>query len=281
MWANKSSSTDRDFSAHLNRHAPIVYAASKSLQTMLGLSGSPVPFTPPPPPPTSIRVLPGLQDLFQVQNSVDIKNGNRGSSQVQVSLESEGRDGHSASKEIDEGAAFLRVQVSERRRVTNTAESEDETDVEDDAAQRLAKRSMRPASHNSNCKVITQLNESDDETHILSFPTITITTPAGEKRPCPASSTETLMPPPAKKRRQEKNSSKPPASLQCSLTSPFPSYPYNLTSTLMGWYHALKHSQLFRRVELEMQVKKIRNENSVLLQEAVEPHYIRYIVAKD
>jgi len=34
-------------------------------------------------------------------------------------------------------------------------------------------------------------------------------------------------------------------------------------------------------VELEMQVKKIRNENSVLLQEAVEPHYIRYIVAKD
>jgi len=34
-------------------------------------------------------------------------------------------------------------------------------------------------------------------------------------------------------------------------------------------------------VELEMQVKKIRNENSVLLQEAVEPHYIHYIVAKD
>jgi len=34
-------------------------------------------------------------------------------------------------------------------------------------------------------------------------------------------------------------------------------------------------------VELEMQVKKIRNENSLLLQEAVEPHYIRYIVAKD
>ena len=36
-----------------------------------------------------------------------------------------------------------------------------------------------------------------------------------------------------------------------------------------------------KAVELEMQVKKIRNENSVLLQEAVEPHYIRYIVAKD
>ena len=34
-------------------------------------------------------------------------------------------------------------------------------------------------------------------------------------------------------------------------------------------------------VELEMQVKKIRNKNSVLLQEAVEPYYIRYIVAKD
>ena len=34
-------------------------------------------------------------------------------------------------------------------------------------------------------------------------------------------------------------------------------------------------------VELEMQVKKIRNENSVLLQEAIEPHYIHYIVAKD
>ena len=31
----------------------------------------------------------------------------------------------------------------------------------------------------------------------------------------------------------------------------------------------------------KMQVKKIRNENSVLLQEAVEPHYIHYIVAKD
>ena len=34
-------------------------------------------------------------------------------------------------------------------------------------------------------------------------------------------------------------------------------------------------------VELKMQVKKIRNENSVLLQEAIMPHYIRYIVAKD
>ena len=38
---------------------------------------------------------------------------------------------------------------------------------------------------------------------------------------------------------------------------------------------------LLSTVELEMQVKKIRNENSVLLQEAVEPYYIRYIVAKD
>ena len=40
-------------------------------------------------------------------------------------------------------------------------------------------------------------------------------------------------------------------------------------------------SGLLGHVELEMQVKKIRNENSVPLQEAVEPHYIRYIVAKD
>lgn len=233
MWANKSSSTDRDFSAHLNRHAPIVYAASKSLQTMLGLLGSPVPFT--PPQPTSIRVLPEQQEPFQVQNSVDVKNENRESLQVQVSLESEGRDRHSTSKEINEGAAFSGVQVLERRRVINTTESEDETDVGDgNAAQRLAKRSMRPASPNSNRKVIAQLDESDGEIHTLSFPTITITTPAGEKHPCPASSTETLMPPPTKKRRQENNSPKTPASLQCSLTSPFPSYPYNLTSTLMG-----------------------------------------------
>ena len=141
MWANKSSSTDRDFSAHLNRHAPIVYAASKSLQTMLGLLRSPVPFTPPPPPPASIRVLPEQQEPFQVQNSVDVKNENRESLQVQVSLESEGRDRH--SKEINEGAAFSGVQVPERRRVINTTESEDETDVRDgNAAQRLAKRSM-------------------------------------------------------------------------------------------------------------------------------------------
>ena len=34
-------------------------------------------------------------------------------------------------------------------------------------------------------------------------------------------------------------------------------------------------------VELDDWVRKIRNENSVLLQEAVEPHYIHYIVAKD
>jgi len=34
-------------------------------------------------------------------------------------------------------------------------------------------------------------------------------------------------------------------------------------------------------VELEMQVKKIKNKNSVPLQEAIEPHYIHYIVAKD
>jgi len=245
MWANKSSSTDGDFSAHLNRHAPVVYAASKSLQTMLGLSGSPVPFTLPPPPP---RVLPEQQELFQVQSSVDVKNENRGFSQVRVSLESEGRGRHSTSKEVDEGAAFSRVQVFERRPVINTTESEDEIDVEnDDAARRLAKRSMRPASPNSDRKVITQLNQSDDEIHTLSFPTITITTPAGGKRPCPALSTKTLISPLAKKRRQDKNSSKPPVSLQCSLTSPLPSYPCNLTSTLMGWYHALEHSQLFRR----------------------------------
>ena len=248
MWASKSSPADGDFNAHLNRHAPIVYAASKSLQTILGLSGSPVPFMPPPPPPTSIRVLPEQQELFQVQNSVDVKNENCGFSQVQVSLESEGRDRHSIGKEIDEGAAFSRVQVFERRPVTNTTESEDETDVEgDDAARRLAKRSMRPASPNSNRKVITQLNESGDEIHTHSFPTITITTPAGEKRPCPALSTEILISPPAKKRRQEKNSPKPQASPQCSLISPLPSYPYNLTSTLMGWYHALEHFQPFRR----------------------------------
>ena len=247
MWANKSSSTNGDFSAHLNRHAPVVYAASKSLQTMLGLSGSPVPFTLPPPPP---RVLPEQQELFQVQSSVDVKNENRGFSQVRVSLESEGRGRHSTSKEVDEGAAFSRVQVFERRPVIDTTESEDETDVEnDDAARRLAKRSMRPASPNSNRKVITQLNESDDEIHTHSFPTITITitTPAGGKRPCPALSTEILIPPPVKKRRQEKNSPKPPVSLQCSLASTLPSHPYSLTSTLMGWYHALEQSQLFRR----------------------------------
>lgn len=207
-----------------------------------------MPFTPPPPPPTSIRVLPEQREFFQVRSSADVKGENRGSSLVRVSPEPEGRDRHSTSKEIDEGAAFSRVQVFERRRVTNTTESKDKTDVEDDdAARRLAKRSMRPASPNSNRKIITQPNESDDEIHTLSFPTIAITTPAGEKRPYPTSSTETLMPPPAKKRRQEKNSPKPPASLQCSLTSPFQSYPYNLTSTLMGWYHALEHSQLFRR----------------------------------
>ena len=210
MWAKKSSSTDGDFSAHLNRHAPIVYAASKSLQTTLGLSGSPVPFTPPPPPPTSIRVLPEQREFFQVRSPVDVKGENRGSSLIRVSLESEDRNRHSTSKEIGGGAAFSRVQVFERRPVTNTTESKDETDVEDDgAAQRLAKRSMQPASPNSNRKIITQPNESNDEIHTLSFPTTTITTPAGEKRPCPASSTETLMPPPAKKRRQEKNSPKP------------------------------------------------------------------------
>jgi hypothetical protein len=227
MWAKKSSSTDGDFSAHLNRHAPIVYAASKSLQTTLGLSGSPVPFTPPPPPPMSIRVLPEQREFFQVRSSVDVKGENRGSSLVRVLPESEGRDRHSTSKEIDEGAAFSRVPVFERRRVTNTTESKDETDVEDyDAARRFPKRSIRPASPNSNRKIITQPSESDDEIHTLSFPTITITTSAGEKRPCPTSFIETLLPPPAKKRRQEKNLPKLPASLQYSLTSPFPSYLY-------------------------------------------------------
>ena len=90
MWAKKSSSTDGDFSAHLNRRAPVVYAASKSLQTALGLSGSPVPFTPPPPPPTGIKVLPEQREFFQVRSSVDVKGENRGSSPVRVSLESEG-----------------------------------------------------------------------------------------------------------------------------------------------------------------------------------------------
>ena len=102
-----------------------------------------MPFTPPPPPPTSIRVLPEQREFFQVRSSVDVKGENRGSSLVRVSPESEGRDRHSTSKEIDEGAAFSKVQVFERRRVTNTTESKDETDVEnDDTAQRLPKRSI-------------------------------------------------------------------------------------------------------------------------------------------
>jgi len=60
---------------------------------------------------------------------------------------------------------------------------------------------------------------------------------------------------------------------------------YGLKISPLLWYKELTNTLikfgLKLIVELEMQVKKIRNENSVLLQEAIEPHYIRYIVAKD
>ncbi|OCL12294.1 hypothetical protein AOQ84DRAFT_159435 [Glonium stellatum] len=244
MWIKKTSSADRHFNAHLNRHAPMVYASSKTLQTILGLSEPPAPFTPPLPSPTRAEALQEQQESFGVQTFDNLKNENPCSLHVKLpSREAEDGNGYSSSTE-KETAASSSVMLR-RRWPTDTAKSEEEINMEHDCvARRFSRRGMRLASPN-NRPIINQINGGDLETHSLSLPTITITTPAGGKRSCPSPSTETPIPPPAKKQRHEKASPITPGSLRCSPASSFQHYSFSLMSSLIGWCSAIENSHLF------------------------------------